>query len=351
MIIKVKTDKKTKVLFNFNFKNIEKISKKYNKLILVVDHNVYKYHSSIFSEIEHVIVVEGGENTKTLIESQEIIDKLLKLGADKNSLIIGIGGGVITDLVGFVASIYKRGIPFGFIPTTVLCAVDAAIGGKNGVNQGLIKNCIGTINQPDLILYDYQFFKSLPEVEFSNGFAEVIKYGCICDTELFDYLESYDLQYFIKSPVALQMVVQKCLSIKAKIIQKDPNDNTIRKTLNFGHTIGHAIEKDLNLKHGFAVSIGMIYASQLSILKGEFTRDELERVSELLQKYELPITENVKSSSVLSLITNDKKKNGGSIDFILLKSIGESEIVTLTFDEIKQDFKKIFNGANSLSFA
>lgn len=349
MIIKVKTDKKTKILFNFNFKNIGKIAKKYNKLVLVVDHNVYKYHSSLFEGLEFVIVIEGGEDTKTLEQSQSIIDQLLEIGVDKNSLLIGVGGGVITDLVGFVASIYKRGIPFGFLPTTVLCAVDAAIGGKNGVNQGLIKNCIGTINQPDIILYDYQFFKSLPYDEFSNGFAEVIKYGCICDVELFNYLDLYTLQYFINSPIALQMVVQKCLLIKSKIILKDPNDTAIRKTLNFGHTIGHAIEKDLNLKHGFAVSIGMIYASQLSLSKGELSKMDFYRISDLLEKYELPISASIKSSSVLSLISNDKKKNGGEIDFILLKTLGESEIVRLSFDEIKQDFKKILNGANSLS--
>ncbi len=351
MIIKVKTDKKTKVVSNFNFKNIEKIAKKHNKLVLVVDQNVYNYHSSRFSEIEHVITIEGGENMKTLAETQEIIDKLLKIGADKNSLIIGIGGGVITDLVGFVASIYKRGIPFGFIPTTVLSAVDAAIGGKNGVNQGLIKNCIGTINQPDFILYDYQFFKSLPEIEFSNGFAEVIKYGCICDRELFDYLEKYDLHYFINSPVALQMIIQKCLTIKANIIQKDPNDNNIRKTLNFGHTIGHAIEKGVDLKHGFAISLGMIYATQLSTSRLGFDPKDLLRISNLLTSYGLPIKTNIHSSTIFTLILDDKKKKGSNIDFILLKSIGNSEIVNLSIEEIRKDLKKRVDEVNSLSFA
>ena len=349
MIFKVKTDKQTKVVFNFNFKNIGKIAKNYNKLVLIVDHNVYRHHTSVFAGLESVIVVEGGENTKTLEQSQLIINQLLAIGVDKNSLLIGVGGGVITDLVGFVASIYKRGIPFGFIPTTVLCAVDAAIGGKNGVNQGLIKNCIGTINQPDIILYDYLFFKSLPHVEFANGFAEIIKYGCICDVELFNYLDANNLLYFINSPIALQMLIQKCLLIKSAIIRKDPNDLALRKTLNFGHTIGHAIEKNLDLKHGFAVSIGMIYASQLSVSKRGFSKIDSNRIARLLEKYELPISAQIKSSSVLSLISNDKKKNGEEIDFILLKSLGESEIVKLSFDEIKQDLKKIFNESNSIS--
>ena len=166
MIIKVKTDKKTKVLFNFNLKNIAKVSKKYNQVIFVVDHNVHRLHRQKIDALENVIIMEGNENSKTLEQSQIIIDKLLKYRADKNSLLIGIGGGVISDLVGFVASIYKRGIPFGFLPTTVLAAVDAAIGGKNGVNTGEIKNCIGTINQPDWILFDYQFSKHYPKRNF-----------------------------------------------------------------------------------------------------------------------------------------------------------------------------------------
>lgn len=348
MIIKVKTDKKTKVLFNFNLKNIAKVAKKYNQIIFVVDHNVHRLHHQKIDVLENVIVLEGNENSKTLEQTQVIIDKLLKFGADKNTLLIGIGGGVISDLVGFVASIYKRGIPFGFLPTTVLAAVDAAIGGKNGVNTGEIKNCIGTINQPDWILYDYQFFKTLPKEEFSNGFAEVIKYGCICDSELFNYLELYDLDYFLKTPVALQMIVQKCILIKTKIVSKDPNDNSIRKSLNFGHTVGHAIEKNLQLRHGHAVSIGMVVASQMSVSKLGLQKMEVDRIARLLQKYELPIrTEKAQSSSVLSLIANDKKKKGENIDFILLQSIGESEISTLTLDDIKKDLKKLLNGSNN----
>lgn len=347
MIIKVKTNKKTKVVFNFSWKNIGKIAKRYNKLILVIDHNVYNNHQKKFIDFEDVIVINGSEKSKTLEQSQIIIDKLLKMGADKNSLLLGIGGGVITDITGFVASIYKRGIPFGFLPTTLLAAVDAAIGGKNGVNADNIKNCIGTINQPDLILYDYQFFKTLSDEEFSNGFAEVIKYGCICDCELFDYLEMYDLQYFIKSPVALQMIIQKCIQIKSKIISKDPNDNSIRKTLNFGHTVGHAIEKDLDLKHGYAVSIGMVVASQLSNTKIGLQKEDVERISMLLKRYNLPVDASTKSSDVMSLISNDKKKKGEMIDFVLLQSIGESEITPLSLEEIKKDVKKLLNGTNN----
>ncbi len=347
MIIKVKTSKKTKVLFNFSFRSISKVSRKYNQMILIVDSNVYEYHTQAFDNAGTVIVVNGSEESKTLEKSQEIIEQLLHLGADKNSILIGVGGGVISDLTGFVASIYKRGIPFGFVPTTVLAAVDAAIGGKNGVNTGTIKNTIGTICQPDWLLYDYQFFKSLPREEFANGFAEVIKYGCICDSELFDYLEKYDLEYFVKSPVALQMIIQKCLMIKAKIISKDPNDFSIRKTLNFGHTVGHAIEKDLELKHGYAVSIGMVVASQLSTTKTGLQKDDVTRISKLLQKYELPVTAEAETNAVMALIANDKKKKGESIDFILLQSIGESEIKTISFTDIKKDLKKLLDGSNN----
>ena len=176
----------------------------------------------------------------------------------------------------------------------------------------------------------------------------MIKYGCICDSELFNYLELYDLDYFLKTPVALQMIVQKCILIKTKIVSKDPNDNSIRKSLNFGHTVGHAIEKKLELKHGHAVSIGMVVASQMSVSKLGFQKVEVERISNLLRKYELPThTEKAESSFVLSLIANDKKKNGDSIDFILLQSIGDAEITTLTLDDIKKDLKKILNGSNN----
>jgi len=351
MIIKVKTDKKTKIVFNFNFKNIGKIAKNYSKLVLIIDANVYKLHKSKFKDAENVILIEGGEDNKTLEKSQEIINQLLKFGVDRKSLIIGIGGGVITDLVGFVSSIFKRGISFGFIPTTVLCAVDSAIGGKNGVNNGTIKNCIGTINQPDFILYDYSFYTSLSREEFANGFAEIIKYGCICDKELFEYLESKDLEYFIKAPVALQMIIQKSLHIKTKIILKDPNDNSIRKTLNFGHTIGHAIEKDLNLKHGYAISLGMVFAAQLSTSKFDLDLKSAARISDLLLKYELPIEANMNVATVLGLISDDKKKTGQTLDFILLRELGISEIVQIPIEDIKKDFKKTLNETDSLSFA
>jgi 3-dehydroquinate synthase len=342
MIIKVKTDKKTKVLFNVKFPNLSKVIRKYDKVAYLVDSNVFDSFNGKFAHLANVYVIEDGEGTKTLGQSQTIIDQLSEMGMSKNSLLLGIGGGAVTDFTGFVASIYKRGIPFGFVPTTFLAAVDAAIGGKNGLHNGSFTDVIGTVNQPDWILYDYQFFTTLPKEEFANGFAEVIKFACICDLELFRYLEEYDLDYFRKSPVALQMIIHKCILLKSKIVTKDPLDQSIRKTLNFGSTLGSMLQKEFNIKYGFAASIGIVLESQLSKARIGLQQVEVNRIVKLLQKYHLPVTVSSPSTSIQDLLSENKKKKEDTMEFVLLQSIGEATMMKVALRDVKRDLKSYF---------
>jgi 3-dehydroquinate synthase len=287
------------------------------------------------------IIIKGGESSKTWQQAEELIEALIAHDMDKNSFILAVGGGALSDLVGFVASIYLRGIPFGIIPTTILAAVDASIGGKNGLNTALYKNLIGTIRQPDIWAFDLRFFSSLPEEEWASGFAEIIKYACITDPILFAHLEEQDLNYYKKNEDAFPEILRTCLKIKANVVQEDAEDKGIRKTLNFGHTLGHAIEKNTNLKHGQAVAIGMLYAAELSSKILGFPKEDLLRLQRLLLQYQLPLKAEIKLNEIWALVLKDKKKSSQSIDFILLESLGKAVIERLEIDYLYNSISQL----------
>ena len=175
-------------------------------------------------------------------------------------MLVGIGGGVITDLTGYVAAIYMRGLSFGFVPTSILAMVDAAIGGKNGIDVGVYKNIIGTIRQPQFLLYDYSLLKSLPQSEWVNGFAEIVKHACIKDARLFNTLRQNSIRSYQRNSKELGALIKKNVHIKASVVQADEFEKGERRLLNFGHTLGHAIENIYKMPHGHAISIGMVAA-------------------------------------------------------------------------------------------
>ncbi|MCC6185950.1 MAG: 3-dehydroquinate synthase [Chitinophagaceae bacterium] len=303
--------------------------------IIITDNNVWTQYQTELGHYE-AIVVEAGEQSKSIETVQDICKQLAELQAHKTTILVGVGGGMITDLTGFVATIYMRGIAFGFVPTTILAMVDAAIGGKNGVNVGLHKNMLGAIQQPNFIAYDYTMLASLPTQEWSSGFAEIIKYACIGDAALFQQLQATQLQTIMENTNHLQAIIAQCVAHKNKIVLADEHENHIRKTLNFGHTAGHAFETLYTLPHGQAVALGMIVAFIASEQHLQLPKKNRQQLVAILQQFQLPTTIHFEIEAVMSTLKMDKKRKGDSIDFILLSQIGEAVIYPLTFPAIAQ---------------
>ena len=215
-----------------------------------------------------------------------------------------------------------RGIKFGFIPTTILAMVDASIGGKNGIDVGVYKNMVGTISQPAFILHDLIFLNTLPQTEWQNGFAEIIKHACIKDAAMFKELEANSLKKYQQKKILLCDLIQRNALIKTKVVIKDEFETGDRKLLNFGHTFGHAIENTYKLPHGYAVSIGMVVACMISESYKNFK--DTNRVVELIKKYELPVHQSFDAEKVLQVMQSDKKKVKDTISYVLLKKIGNA---------------------------
>jgi 3-dehydroquinate synthase len=304
--------------------------------IIITDEHVASLYEQQFAGFKRVIAIPPGEGHKNLARLGFIAEALLEAEAHRRTFILAVGGGVVTDVAGFVASTYMRGLSFAFVPTTLLGMVDAAIGGKNGVNYGLQKNLLGTIQQPEFIFYNISFLNTLPQWEWSNGFAEIIKYACLFDTALLEELEQHDLQHYINNSAALMALIQKCAGWKNKIVQEDEKETGSRKLLNFGHTAGHAIETVYELSHGQAVGLGMIIACMLSVEHSGLDSSFIQRLLQLLQRYALPFEKVVDPVQLIDVLKMDKKRNVETIDFILLSDIGQPLIQPLTLTTIHQ---------------
>lgn len=320
----------TKLYFDASIAALDQLVPKDNTFI-ITDEDVFKAHR-IKLKGWKVIVLPAGEQYKVQATVDEVIQQLIQAGADRNSFLIGMGGGVITDMTGYIAGIYMRGIAFGFIPTSILAMVDAAIGGKNGVDVGLYKNMVGLIRQPTFILYDYSLLKSLPTDEWVNGFAEIIKHACIKDAALFKLLEAHKLRQFQKDTHLLATLIKRNAMIKAKVVMADELEQGDRKLLNFGHTFGHAIENSYQLPHGHAVAIGMVMACTIAQPITGFR--DTEKVISLLEQYQLPTHAAYDRDTVLQLMKSDKKKTAASINYILLQKIGKAIIHPISLEAI-----------------
>ncbi|MCB0774973.1 MAG: 3-dehydroquinate synthase, partial [Chitinophagaceae bacterium] len=241
--------------------------------VLITDENVYNAHSKRFKGW-NTIVLKPGEEYKIQATVDAVVDTLIEMEADRKTTLVGVGGGVITDITGYVASVYMRGLRFGFIPTSILGLVDASIGGKNGIDVGDYKNMVGVIRQPSFILHDMVFLNSLPQQEWENGFAEVIKHACIKDAAMFKELESKTLKHYRGRQSSVCELIQKNALIKLRVVKKDEFEKGERRLLNFGHTLGHALETQYELLHGQAISIGMTYACHISEQLSGFKQTE-----------------------------------------------------------------------------
>lgn len=318
--------------FDARFSILRQLADQKNTVI-ITDENVFSFHQKKFRGW-NTIVLKAGEAFKVQPTVDAIMEQLIEMKADRSTTLIGVGGGVVTDITGYVASVYMRGIRFGFVPTTLLCMVDASIGGKNGIDVGVYKNLVGTIRQPSFILHDLSFLKTLPETEWQNGFAEIIKHAAIKNAALFRELEQKEISFYRKSKKALALLVQKNALLKTKVVQQDEFETGERKLLNFGHTIGHALENQYQLSHGQAISIGMTRTAEISTAITGFRQSA--RLISLLDQYGLPTQVPFDKQKMMNVLKMDKKKQQGQINFICLEKIGKAVIHKISFDELNQ---------------
>lgn len=342
----------------FNEKGYEALNlylkeNKYSNLFIIVDSNTNEFclpKFLPFLETEltiEIIEFEAGEQNKNIETCVQIWNVLTELGADRKSLVINLGGGVVTDLGGFVASTFKRGIDFIHIPTTLLSMVDASVGGKNGVDLGNLKNQIGVINVPKMVLIDTQYLDTLPQNEMRSGLAEMLKHGLIYDKvywEKFLDLKAIDFADFDE-------LIYRSVEIKNEIVSQDPTEKNIRKSLNFGHTLGHAIESyflenenKTTLLHGEAIAVGMILESYISLHKKLINPEEyIEIKSAIKSIYDDILFDKNDIEPILELLIHDKKNEYGNIQFALIEGIGkikinqsvENELILEAFQDYK----------------
>ncbi len=317
--------------FDADFSHLEKLVSK-EQAVLITDEHIFDKHKRKFKGW-NTIVLKPGEAYKVQQTVDMIIDQLIAFGADRKTTLIGVGGGVVTDMTGYVAGVYMRGIACGFVPTSILAMVDASIGGKNGIDVGVYKNMVGLIRQPKFLLYDHSFLKTLPKEEWQNGFAEIIKHACIKDAAMFALLQANTLASFKREPAKLAALIQRNALIKTKVVVADEFEQADRKLLNFGHTLGHAIENMYELSHGQAISIGMTYAAIMSQQIRGFK--DAEAVIGLLAKYGLPTFADFDKKKAFKTLQMDKKKQAQGINYVLLQKIGKGVIQPFSFQELE----------------
>jgi 3-dehydroquinate synthase len=317
--------------------HLKKITDQKNSII-ITDENIFNAHTKRFKGW-NCIVLKPGEEYKVQSTVDAIVEQLIKMEADRKTTLVGVGGGVITDLTGYVASVYMRGINFGFIPTTLLAMVDASIGGKNGIDVGVYKNMVGIIRQPKFILHDMVFLNTLPQTEWENGFAEIIKHACIKDTGMFRELEANTFKTYQGRQKSICELVQRNTIIKSKVVQHDEFEKGERRLLNFGHTLGHALENQYEISHGQAVAIGMTYASVISQKIIGFK--EPGRVAGLILKYDLPTFADFDKHKVFNVLKMDKKRERKEINFVLLEKIGKGVVKSIPLTQLENIIQEL----------
>ena len=310
-------------------------AKDYSSLFLLVDTHTQEFCFPGFvsqtglTDLE-VLVMEAGEEHKTLQTCENLWNQLSERGADRNSALINLGGGVVTDLGGFVACTFKRGIDFYNLPTTLLAMVDASVGGKTGIDLGALKNQIGIIEEPKQVLIDAQWLQTLPQEELRSGFAEMLKHGLISNKDYWEQLKSLPKL----EAATLAEFINPSVAIKKQVVLEDPREKHLRKILNFGHTLGHAIEsyylthpQKKRLLHGEAIAIGMVMEAYLGVSCCSFSNVAAEEIKKTFAQFYPPVEIDAQDrEGILELLRHDKKNKAGRVNFVLLKSIGVPEI-------------------------
>ena len=295
-----------------------------------------------------IVTIPAGEPSKSLAQANDLFTSAIELGLDRRSPIIALGGGVVGDLTGFVAATYMRGVPFLQMPTSLLAQVDSSVGGKVAVNHPLGKNLIGAFYQPDAVFMDLDLLRTLPRREIFSGLGEIIKYGIIYDADFFAWLEEHCADVLALEPTGATHIIARSCEIKANVVRQDEREGGLRRILNFGHTIAHAVEKEtgyVRYRHGEAVAIGMAGAAAISVQMGLLAEDDRVRISELIRAMELPLTAGgVTADAMYADLFHDKKTVGGRIHWVLAEGIGR---VSIHDDVPEAVIRKILLGLSS----
>ncbi len=325
---------KSVILVGERLENIGAHLPKPARVVVITDKTVERLYADRMPGAER-IVIGTGEAAKTLDTMSFIYRRLIDLQADRNVFLLGIGGGIVCDITGFAAGTYLRGVGFANVPTTLLAQVDASVGGKTGVNFNGYKNMVGLFNQPSFVLCDPLVLRTLPDRQMANGFAEIVKHAAISDEKYFALLERKADSALAHEPDLLEKIIYDSVVIKAGIVNRDEREHGERRKLNFGHTLGHALEKTLRLRHGDAVSAGMAAAARLSVKKGHMDGIGAERLINLLDRLGLPVNLQFEADEVFGAVARDKKRADDSILFVLLAGIGKGFVEPVALAELR----------------
>lgn len=311
-------------------------------VVIITDTNIHKLYGKYFPDFP-VLKVNPGEVSKKLKVIEKLSEKLISMGVDRSGFILAIGGGVVSDISGFLASVYMRGIRFGYVSTTLLAQVDASTGGKNGVNLGAVKNVLGTFSQPEFVVIDTTMLETLPEDEYLSGLSELIKTGFIGDISIIETLEQEKESVMSRDREIMTELVSRSVKFKASVVASDEKETGLRRILNFGHTFGHAIELHSGMKHGIAVAAGMVLAAEFSVEKGLLSKADFNRILSLLNLYGLNQGYSLDHKTAIELMMHDKKKSGNSIWFVFLEGLGKPLPLKVTFSELSEFYRSKHN--------
>ena len=277
-----------------------------------------------------------GERIKNLKSVEYIYGKFLGLDVDRHSTtIVGIGGGIVCDIAGFAASTYMRGLKFGYVSTSLLSQVDASVGGKTGVNLKGYKNMVGLFSQPSFVICDIEMLETLPEDEYISGLGELVKYAVLSSDEMFKSIERKKEPILTRDKKTLQKMIFESVRFKAEVVQLDEKERGERRILNLGHTLGHAVEKIVGLKHGEAVSVGLAYAARISRSRKYLSEDDERRILSLLSSLGLPLDVKISGKKMFEAVLKDKKRDAGFIHFVFLHGIGNPSVERISLREME----------------
>lgn len=306
------------------------------RVVVVSDATIDRLYHPLLEKYDTVLIGLG-ESVKTLQTVETIYRRFIELGVDRSTFVLAVGGGIVTDVAGFAASTYMRGLKFGFVSTTLLGCVDASVGGKNGVNLDGYKNMAGVFAQPQFVVCDTSLFATLPLREIRAGLAEAVKAGIIGDEPLFGLIERVGLDGLCADPEAMDKVVVHSVRLKAAVVSRDEREHGERRKLNLGHTFGHAVEKcSREMIHGEAVAVGMAIAARLAVKLGLLAPAACDRIVRLLAALGFATEPPVPAERLLAAVTKDKKSEGDTIRLVLPTAVGACEVRTMTFDELSR---------------
>ena len=312
-----------------------------HRVIVITDTSIARRYRRLINQYEH-IVIGTGEKIKTLATVEQLHRELIERGADRQTFLLGIGGGIVTDITGFVASTFMRGVRFGFVSTTLLGQVDASVGGKNGVNLDGYKNMIGCFNQPEFVLCDIGMLRTLSDRQFRAGLAELIKTGLLGNRVLFEMVEALTFDEVRRDPLLTADLVLMAIRIKAGIVERDERESGERRKLNLGHTVAHAIEKcSRKMLHGEAVAVGCVVMARLAADMGLLPARDAERIERMFDRMGFTLTSPAPIEKLITALRKDKKSAGDQIKIVLPTAIGQCEVRSVMFDWLDERLRQV----------